>query len=51
MNNIEELAANVRAYQQTNIPELWKKTRWNLLGLGVNELANLILITAINRDI
>lgn len=38
MNNIEEMAANVKAYQQTNIAKLWQKTR-HLLGYGVNELA------------
>lgn len=39
MNNIEELAKNVQEYRQTDIAKIWKLTRWNLLGLGVNELA------------
>lgn len=38
VNNIEELYANIKAYQQTDVAKLWQKTR-RLLGYGVNALA------------
>jgi len=41
VNNIEQLAANVRQYQATDIANLWRKTR-QLLGYGVNELAEVL---------
>lgn len=44
MDNIEELAANVKAYQDTDIPNIWRKTR-QILGYGVNELAVLLNVS------